>query len=599
MAENKKKKTKTSPPSGTTSSTTPTTTSPTTTVPKKSVPQTGTTSSTVPKKVVSTSTTVAPTRTMPQALAPLGGPPIKRITPTTTIQVPVSTVPKVPVSTVPATQTSPIATQTAPIAESDISSLEQFDTREEFASNMSWLLKRINDTEKIIKTAPSMSERANQALSDRAELLYTFVKNQISATKKFGSYGVGPDGKLGKVKNVSKSMTNLLSALENPKTRQQASFVAAPLAAKINMAGGKEQQKNPQFYQLNADPKIIARAVKIGGGTPSVSPTGPTGPAITKPGGGTPTVIGSIRTVKGSKQTWNGTKWVSEKVATVKKAVNWEPKFREMFPGQSWLLDLDKTKYPQLFKLLQDGVNNEMWLTTESQERFAAQLSNTDFYVELKTNDTVKNIKSMVGDLGFDTIPFNSFLKNVMNYGWKDDTLKKEVYKEAFRKDPATGNYVNPTTIERVRKSSPYLSISAIGKSFFSTVSDDTVGKVLAGEMLPDDVTRQQRELAKGKYGHLSNLIDQGLSLTDISDTYKTSAARLLERDPNAIDMSQGAYSTAFDFGEEGKKRLMTTSEWEVKLRSDATFGWDKTQNAREEARALSSTIAQAFGRVI
>jgi hypothetical protein len=311
-----------------------------------------------------------------------------------------------------------------------------------------------------------------------------------------------------------------------------------------------------------------------------------------------PVAIGTVKTINGVKNTWNGTKWIPE-AAVVKKVVDWQPKFREMFPGQSWLLDLDKTKYPQLFKLLQDGVDNEMWLTTESQERFAAQLSNTDFYVELKTNDTVKNIKSMVGDLGFDTIPFNSFLKNVMNYEWKDDTLKKEVYKEAFRKDPATGNYVNPTTIERVRKSSPYLSISAIGKSFFSTVSDDTVGKVLAGEMLPDDVTRQQRELAKGKYGHLSNLIDQGLSLTDISDTYKTSAARLLERDPNAIDMSQGAYSTAFDFGEEGKKRLMTTSEWEVKLRSDATFGWDKTQNAREEARALSSTIAQAFGRVI
>ena len=281
------------------------------------------------------------------------------------------------------------------------------------------------------------------------------------------------------------------------------------------------------------------------------------------------------------------------------KIVDWKPKFREMFPSQSWLLDLDSTKYSGLFKLLETGVKDQMWLTPESQARFAAQLQGTDFYVELKTNDTVKNITSLVGDLGFDTVPFNNFLKDAMNFGWKDDTLKQKVYEEAFRKDPATGNYVNATTIERVRKSSPYLTVANIGKAFFNTVSDSTIAGVLTGSMVQDDVVRQQRELAKGKYAHLANLIDQGLSLEDISDSYKTQASKLLEKDPNSIDMSQGAYSQAFDFGEEGKKRLMSTNEWEVKLRSDANFGWDKTQNARDEARALASSISQAFGRVI
>ena len=317
-------------------------------------------------------------------------------------------------------------------------------------------------------------------------------------------------------------------------------------------------------------------------GVPAVTtPTGPTGPT----GGGTKVVT---------------KKPPAKKVPPAAAAVvDWKPKFREMFPGQSWLLDLDSTKYSGLFKLLETGVKDQMWLTTESQQRFAAQLNNTDFYVELKTNDTVRNIKSLVGDLGFDTVPFNTFLKDAMNFGWKDDTLKQKVYEEAFRKDPATGNYVNTTTVERVRKSSPYLSVANIGKAFFSTVSDTTIAGVLTGSMIQDDVVRQQRELAKGKYGHLSNLIDQGLSLADISDSYKTQASKLLERDPNSIDMSQGAYSTAFDFGEEGKKRLMSTSEWERKLRSDATFGWDKTQNARDEARALASSISQAFGRII
>jgi hypothetical protein len=308
--------------------------------------------------------------------------------------------------------------------------------------------------------------------------------------------------------------------------------------------------------------------------------------------------VGDSRVVSGVTEKWDGTKWVPEKKVAA-AVVDWKPKFREMFPTQSWLLDLDSTKYSGLFKLLETGVKDQMWLTPESQERFAAQLNNTDFYVELKTEGTIKNIKSLVGDLGFDAVPFNTFLKDTMNFGWKGDTLKQKVYEEAFRKDPTTGNYVNATTVERVRKSTPYLTVASIGKDFFSTVSDSTIAGVLTGSMIQDDVVRQQRELAKGKYGHLSNLIDQGLSLADISDSYKTQASKLLERDPNSIDMSQGAYSKAFDFGEEGKKRLMSTSEWETNLRSDATFGWDKTQNARDEARALASSISQAFGRVI
>jgi len=318
-----------------------------------------------------------------------------------------------------------------------------------------------------------------------------------------------------------------------------------------------------------------------------------------KPPGVVTNKVGDSRVVNGVTEKWDGTKWVPEKKTAV-AVVDWKPKFREMFPGQSWLLDLDSTKYSGLFKLLETGVKDEMWLTPESQARFAAQLDNTDFFVELKTEGTIKNIKSLVGDLGFDTADtFNTFLKDTMNFGWKGDTLKQKVYEEAFRKDPTTGNYVNATTVERVRKSTPYLTVASIGKDFFSTVSDSTIAGVLTGSMIQDDVVRQQRELAKGKYGHLSSLIDQGLSLTDISDSYKTQASKILERDPNSIDMSQGAYSTAFDFGEEGKKRLMSTSEWERKLRSDATFGWDKTQNARDEARALASSISQAFGRVI
>ena len=315
---------------------------------------------------------------------------------------------------------------------------------------------------------------------------------------------------------------------------------------------------------------------------------------VNKPGPGGVTKVGATKVINGVLNTWDGSKWVPEKK---KVTVDWEAKFREMFPSESWMLDLDRTKYADVFTLFQKSIDGEVYKTPEGLARFKAQLEGTSFVKELASTDMVRQVKSLVGDI-FDSTPMNSFLTKAMNMGWKDATLKQEVYKEAFRKDNA-GMYVNPTAINRAKVSNDYLSIAKIGKSYFSTVSDGTIQNVLTGGMMQQDVERQQRELAKTKYGHLSNLIEQGFTLEDIADSYKTQAAKILERDPNSIDMSQGAYSTAFDFGEEGKKRMMSTNEWEMKLRSDATFGWDKTQNARDEARALASSISQAFGRVI
>ena len=269
-----------------------------------------------------------------------------------------------------------------------------------------------------------------------------------------------------------------------------------------------------------------------------------------------------------------------------------------MFPSQAWLLDIDRTKYPDVAKLLQKGVINRAWETPESQARFVAEFNNTTFYKELATTGKVRAIKQLIGDAGFDSTPFNAFVTKAMNLGWEGDTLKFEAYREVFRKDD-TGNLVNPTAVQRVQKSNDYLSVAGIGKAYFNQVSDDTVQKTLMGDMTVDDVQRQQREITKARYAHLSPLIDQGLTMDDIAASFRTQAAQLLEVDPNTIDMSRADYEVALNFGEEGKKRVMTNGEWQKLLRSDKRYNWDTTENAKQEARRLAESFRVAFGRVI
>lgn len=333
--------------------------------------------------------------------------------------------------------------------------------------------------------------------------------------------------------------------------------------------------RRPSFTTADA----AERAAMARGATgPSPAPTGPTTPAT--PGGGATTVRGG----RGTRPP---------------KVVNWEPKFREMFPTQAWLLDLDRAKYADVFKLFQTAVETRMYETQEGLQRFAAQLDNTSFYKELASTGKAREIRGLVGDLGFDTVPFNKFLTTSMNMGWEGDTLRQEVYKEAFRKDPATGQYVNQTAVKRIKASTPYLAVKDIGKQFFSTVDDATTEQVLTGAMIQDDVIRQQREIAKGKYAHLAGLIDQGLTLEGISSSYRARAAALLEKNENDIDMGSADFAQAFNFGEEGKKRMMGDGEWEILLRSDPRFGWRKTQNAKQEATQLAASISQAFQRVL
>jgi hypothetical protein len=290
---------------------------------------------------------------------------------------------------------------------------------------------------------------------------------------------------------------------------------------------------------------------------------------------------------------------VDGKPTTVSNA--WEKTFRETFPAKAWLLDLDRTKYPQLFQLLNTAISQEWYKSPEGLTRFTASLDATDFYKEISNSKQLKVIQSLVGTLGFEGSDFTKFVSDSINFKYEGDILKQKVYSEVFKKDDA-GNYINPTALERTKKSADYISTQNIAKAFFNiNPADSDIEKVLTGQMLAADYERQQREFAKspGRYGHLSNLLDQGMTMESIASAYKTTASRLLELNPNAIDMSTGAFEQAVTFGEDGKKRLMTNGEWEKLLRTDPQYGWEKTNNAKEEARSLSANIAQAFGRIL
>ena len=282
--------------------------------------------------------------------------------------------------------------------------------------------------------------------------------------------------------------------------------------------------------------------------------------------------------------------------------LNWEENIRKYFPKQAWLLDeVDRATNADLFDLLKE-YSVPRPLTQEEIAIFAARLENTGYYKGLATSGKIREIKAVVGDLGFDSTDFTRFVNRAINLGWEGARLTQETYREVFSTNP-DGSYINPVAAQRALKSNDYLGLANISRAYFNPVGTNTANsrivRVLTGEQNAEDFTRQERELAKQRYSHLAPLIDQGLSLEDIASNYKRTAAAILERDPNSIDMTQADYEIALRFGEEGKQRVMTNGEWERLLRTDPRYGWEKTENAKAEARALANSVVQAFGRII
>lgn len=281
----------------------------------------------------------------------------------------------------------------------------------------------------------------------------------------------------------------------------------------------------------------------------------------------------------------------------------WESTFKEKFPSKAWLLtEIDRAKYPQLFSTIQNAITTKMYDSTTGLALFEEQLKGTDFFKEISTSGKVQEIKKLVGNLGFDTTDFVQFVNTSINFGWTGDKLKQETYKNAFDVDPDTGKYLNPNAVARVRASADYISTQNIAKQFFNmNPSEKDVLNVLTGVQTAADYEMQQREFVKNieSYKHLAPLLDLGLTMTGIADRYRKTAANLLEVDENSIDMSTANYEQALTYNDNGKMRLMTNGEWEKLLRTDPRYKWEFTNNAKSEARSLSSNIAQALGKVV
>jgi len=273
---------------------------------------------------------------------------------------------------------------------------------------------------------------------------------------------------------------------------------------------------------------------------------------------------------------------------------SWEPQFKSQYPQYAWMFtDEMKTKYPDMFQLFKDASADPDF----DPNLFARRFDGSSFYTELKASSKTRELISSIGSFTWGSGNLAKFLTTAEQMTWTGENLKQEAYKELFRKG-ADGKYANDLAVKEVQASTPYQQLKRIGTRFLAPMDDARVIESLTGGISSDDVLRLARERAKAMYPHLAASIDAGLTLEDLAYDYKAMAAQTLELTPDQINMGDAKFNVALKSGEGGKERMMSTGEWEQKLRTDPNYGYQFTKKANKDATNIALSLARAFGKV-
>ena len=281
----------------------------------------------------------------------------------------------------------------------------------------------------------------------------------------------------------------------------------------------------------------------------------------------------------------------------------WEPLFKQNYPQYSWMFtDLDRTKYADVFTLFSKAIDPKTGKQVMENVEFDRRWKGTSFYRGLETSQKGRELSTAIGNFTWGSGNLAKFLTKAIQFGYEGDNLKQQAYAELFSK--VDNKYVNDLAIKEVRASTPYLSLKDIGKQYFFDFADSQVEQVLAGTpnaegvaVSRDDLIRKARLAAKATYGHLSEQIDAGLTLEDLSASYKEKAAKLLELDPNTINFATD-FSDALNYRKDGQPRVLSMSEWETELRTNDKYKYSFTKQANQDATSIGLAIARAFGKV-
>lgn len=171
------------------------------------------------------------------------------------------------------------------------------------------------------------------------------------------------------------------------------------------------------------------------------------------------------------------------------------------------------------------------------------------------------------------------------------DTVKSSISK-LTDEQIGTGTGALSQSVSSLKEYATQYGIQLSNREAFNQVMN---GMVQGGALSTGKLDSQQqaiKNMAKSFYPNLSQIIDNGGTVSAVADQFASKMSSVLEIPAQSLNVFDKRIQKALT--NNGKPGVMTLGDFEVLLRNEPE--WAKTKNAKEEASSYATSILQSFG---
>lgn len=230
---------------------------------------------------------------------------------------------------------------------------------------------------------------------------------------------------------------------------------------------------------------------------------------------------------------------------------------------------------------------------TESYKEWTALVAKNPGEANKRVNERAAVLSDQAQRLGLtlDAVRLQKMARDSLIHNWDEGTLKRALAAEMKYK-PQQGGDIGAEQ-SKIREMSAAYGIQLAEKDVFSLSQ-----KMIAGQMTEDGIGEYVKNLAKSRYPGLVDEIDKGLSLREVASAYVQSQSKILEINPDQIDLATDRnLQKALQYVDPATGKpggAMPLWQYEQQLRQDSR--WLATNNAHEEMTNVGTKVLKDMG---
>lgn len=342
-------------------------------------------------------------------------------------------------------------------------------------------------------------------------------------------------------------------------------------------------------------------------GTPARST--PLQPTVAAPAGGRTTDVGG-ETPSGVVP-GPAAEPAAEMAADTGVPTDWEAAAAEMYPEYYAVVK----NIPEIADLLRRSLGPPAW----SDAKFQAELRATNWYKTTSASAREWDLKSAADPATYQAMvdeQATNISTQALNFGIRlsAETAQKLAL-DSLRGKFGEQTIINSIGMAATAAGSPGAtqlregyygqSVRQIAKRYGVTLAEETfnsfVNRIAVGDETMDSFQDYALNIAKALYPSVAAQFDAGRTFDDITSPFRQIAASTLEISPESIDFSDPKWVTPIVYQPDpktGEQRLMNLSEWGRELRTNKAYGYEFTNQAKQQAYSVVETLGNLFGRI-